>query len=259
MNYNPLDPISTDFGAPMLSKLLPSSSMLVGDKPLLQWQAIFLNHLQSMDAEFDPGHRIDHVMRVTKTALDIAKAENAEMAVVLPAAILHDTKPVGKFHPARSIASQLSADNSIKLLTEWNYPAEYYPAIHHAILTHSFSAGIHPESLEAKVVQDADRLDALGAIGIYRTIAVGSKNGNPLYNADEPFPIQRELDDTKNIIDHFYVKLFKLPETLHTDSAKQEAIKRIQVMETFLQGLASELGISVIPMHKCLSHYKSGL
>lgn len=234
----------------MLSKLLTASSMLVGDKSLLQWQEIFLNYLQSMNAEFDPGHRIDHVMRVTKTALEIAKAENAETAVILPAAILHDTKPVGKFHQDRAMASKLSADNSIQLLTEWNYPAEYLPAIKHAILTHSFSAGISPESLEAKVVQDADRLDALGAIGIFRTIAVGAKHGNPLYNAEEPFSTQRQLDDTKNILDHFYVKLFKLPASLHTAAARAEAIKRIHVMETYLQALASEIGVKYISYHE---------
>ena len=134
---------------------------MVANRSLLDWGNQFLDYMQSIDHQFDPGHRIDHVLRVTKSAIELAVQESAELAIVLPAVILHDTKPVGKFDQDRARASTLSAAHSLQLLTDWGYPATFLPAIHHVILTHSFSAGFVAETLEAKLVQDADRLDAM--------------------------------------------------------------------------------------------------
>ena len=89
----------------------------------------------------------------------------------------------------------------------------------HAIEAHSYSAGIPPQSIEAKVVQDADRLDALGAIGVARCIAVGSALGRPLYQADDPFCSARSPDDSGASVDHFYSKLLKLATTMQTAAA----------------------------------------
>lgn len=230
----------------MLPRLITTSKQVVGGKLLGQWGKLFIDHMMAIDKDFDPGHRIDHVTRVTKTAVEIANKEGANLAVVLPAAILHDTRPVSKFGKERELASTLSADDSITLLQKWGYPEEFYPAIRHAIQAHSFSAKITPESLEAKVVQDADRLDAIGAIGVARTMAVGFKYGNPLYNSSEPFPGERDADDQTNILDHFYVKLFTLPDSLHTATAKEEGIRRIHTMETYLKALADEIGVEYV-------------
>lgn len=218
-------------------------TQLIGGHSLHEWREIFFAHMQTIDDQFDPGHRIDHIMRVTKTAIELAIQEGAALEVVLPAAILHDTVPVGKFHPDRARASALSAEHSLILLANWDYPANYYPAIQHAILAHSYSANVTPETLEAKVLQDADRLDALGAIGIARTMAAGFRHGNPLYLHSEPFPQKREANDRINILDHFYVKLFRLQEKLNTDAARAEAVRRVRVMEDYLQALAREIGV----------------
>tara|TARA_R110000868_G_scaffold168175_9_gene402774 strand:- start:1788 stop:2534 length:747 start_codon:yes stop_codon:yes gene_type:complete len=226
---------------------------IIGNRSLLSWHELFISHMQSIDHHFDPGHKIDHVIRVTNNAIALAESENADLAIIVPAVILHDTIPVGKFSKSRAKASQLSAEHSIQLLTDWKYPAKYLPAIKHAILTHSFSAAMTPTTLEAKVVQDADRLDALGAIGIARTMAVGFKHGNPLYLPSEPFPVTREVNDESNVIDHFYVKLFSLPETMHTNSAKREAIIRITLMESYLKALARELGVAYLSYEEFIS------
>lgn len=230
----------------MHSKILSKYKQLPGNKSLQHWTELFLEHMLQIDHQFDPGHRIDHVKRVAKSAIELTEQEGALIEVVLPAAILHDTLPIGKFDKNRSMASTLSAEHSISLLEGWGYPSEYYPAIKDAILAHSFSAKIAPESLEAKVVQDADRLDALGAIGIARAMAVGFKHGNPLYLDSEPFPGKRSANDQTNILDHFYIKLFQLPDSFNTHSAKDEGKKRIATMENYLQALAHEVGDNYI-------------
>jgi len=216
--------------------------MLVGTKKLAEWREIFHDHMQSMDHAFDSAHKIDHVTRVTNTALQLAEMEGAKLEIVLPAVMLHDSLPIDKFASSTKNSIYISTENSLNLLKSWGYPQELFLSIEHAILAHSFSANITPQTLEAKVVQDADRLDALGAIGIARTLAVGFKQGNPLYNKDEPFPINRDANDRDNILDHFYVKLLRLPALLHTKAAKMEADARIKTMEIFLRDLAREIG-----------------
>jgi uncharacterized protein len=226
----------------MLARLLNDQPQLVGSRTLLAWSELFLSYMRTLDDQFDMGHRVDHTLRVTKTAVEMAKREGAALNIVIPAALLHDTMPIGKFDKDRAISSALSAKRSIELLKGWDYPANYLPSIEHAILAHSFSANVKPETIEAKVVQDADRLDALGAIGIARTMAAGFKQGNPLYHFDEPFPRIRAANDHTNVVDHFYIKLFRLPDLLNTSAAKTEAVRRITCMEMFLQELAHEVG-----------------
>ena len=116
------------------------------------------------------------------------------------------------------------------------------PAIRHAIEAHSFSAGIAPETLEAKVVQDADRLDALGAIGLARCIAVGAALGRPVYEPNDPFCRERVPDDRGASVDHFYTKLLKLAGTMQTAAGRREAERRTAFLRAFLAQLESEIG-----------------
>lgn len=205
-----------------------------------QWSNRFLQHVEQLEV-VDVGHDINHVIRVVKSALQFAEAEQANMWVVLPAAWLHDCVPVAKDSPLRSKASKLSAEKAIELLTEWRYPEGYLADIAHAITAHSYSANVPCETLEAKVVQDADRMDALGAIGVARTFVVGAGFGNPLTFHEDPFCYHRKPDDRLAIVDHFYTKLLKLKDTFHTRAAKQEANKRHQFMIEFLQQLEAEI------------------
>lgn len=189
----------------------------------------------------DPAHDLAHVERVVHCARQLAQQEQAELAVVLPAAWLHDCVTLPKDAANRAQSSRLAAAEACRFLTAQGYPAAHLPAIHHAIEAHSFSAGIDPRTLEAKIVQDADRLDALGAIGVARCLLVGGALQRPLYHSDDPFCRQREPDDRRFSLDHFYRKLLHLADRLHTEAARREAARRLPFMRQFLSQLASEL------------------
>jgi uncharacterized protein len=145
------------------------------------------------------------------------------------------------------MASTLAAETATTFLSANGYPADLLPAIAHAIAAHSFSAGIAPQTIEAKVVQDADRLDALGAIGIARCLMLGGATGRPLYEAIEPFPNTRPPDDTAYTIDHFFTKLLTLAGTMQTAAARAEAERRTVFLQEFLDELATEIGEDLTP------------
>ncbi|MGF1830260.1 HD domain-containing protein [Photobacterium angustum] len=197
-----------------------------------------LELLNSADAAHDKAH----VLRVVKVAKQLAKQEQAQLNIILAAAYLHDCVAVAKDDPRRKQASTLAANEAIEFLSGKQLLVEHHDEIHHAIVAHSFSADIKPLTLEAKIVQDADRLDALGAIGLTRCIQVGTSLGRPLYALDDPFCQKRQPDDTTYTLDHFYIKLLGLADTMQTDAAKIEAVKRIEFMKSFLLQLESEIG-----------------
>ncbi len=189
----------------------------------------------------DPAHEMDHIHRVVANARWLAAAEGADPAVVLPAAWLHDCIVLPKDSPQRAQASRLAAEAAGAFLRGAGYPNDLIPAVEHAIVAHSFSAAIPPETLEAKVVQDADRLDSLGAIGIARTIQLGGVMGKPLYHPGEPLPHTRAADERSYIIDHFYTKLLKLAAMIHTDAGRREAERRTRLMRIYLDELEREI------------------
>ena len=209
--------------------------------PLADWEPTFGQFLQTQPQPPDPGHDLAHVRRVVAAARKLAKEEEADLAVVVPAAWLHDCVIVPKNDPARAHASLRAAETAGVFLRNQGYPESLIPAIEHAIEAHSFSAGIEPRTLEAAVVQDADRLDALGAIGIARTFMVGGAMGSALSAPHEPFPQQRAPDDRQYALDHFYTQLFTLAETMRTPSGRAEAERRTEFMRTYLDRLAEEM------------------
>lgn len=189
----------------------------------------------------DPSHDILHVDRVVRLAEKIGIAESADLDVVLPAAYLHDCVYISKADPRRREASSLSSARAVELLRQWNFPEEKLAAVHAAIAAHSFSADIAASTLEAKVVQDADRLDAMGAIGIARCFAYSGLSLRPLYSEVEPFGESRILNDQANTLDHFFIKLLKLQDKLGTDSARKIGRERMAVLENYLSALKSEI------------------
>ena len=189
----------------------------------------------------DPGHGEIHLRRVVATALQLAAEEGARADIVWPAAWLHDCVHVAKDSPDRPHASRLAAAHAMQFLGREGYPKECLEPIGHAIEAHSYSAGIPPRTIEAKVVQDADRLDALGAIGVARCIAVGASLGRPLYQADDPFCERRAPDDAGASVDHFYTKLLKLAGTMQTAAGRREAERRTDFIRAFLAQLRTEV------------------
>jgi uncharacterized protein len=189
----------------------------------------------------DPAHDILHFKRVVRMAKVICEKENANPEIVIPAAWLHDFVIIPKNDPRRKQASQLSAEGAIQFLKELQYPEKYFDEIAHAIAAHSFSANIETKTLEAKIVQDADRLDGLGAIGIARCFATAGLMKRPFYSEMDPFCESRALDDSIFTIDHFYAKLFKTAETLKTESGRTEGFKRIDIMKKYLKDLSLEI------------------
>jgi uncharacterized protein len=204
------------------------------------WESKFEGFVQAQMVD-DAAHDLHHVRRVVRNALWLAKEEGAQLEVAVPAAWLHDCVGVPKNSPQRPYASQLAAETAVTFLQQQNYPAVYLEAIAHAIAAHSFSAGIPPQTIEAKVVQDADRLEAIGAIGIARCFAVGGMLARPLYHTPDPFCQTRPPDDSLASVDHFYTKLLKLADTMQTTAGREEAYGRTQFMLNFLAQLKREM------------------
>ncbi|EOK5720509.1 HD domain-containing protein [Vibrio parahaemolyticus] len=207
---------------------------------LSQFEPLFLEFMQQ-EMQVDAAHDIEHVKRVVKTAKQLCDEENADIAIVLPAAYLHDCFTYPKDHPNRKQSSAIAAQKAIAYLESIQYPQHYHDAIAHAIEAHSFSANIRPNTLEAQIVQDAARLDALGAIGVTRCIQVSTHFNAQLYNDNDMFAKERELNDKQFTVDHFQTKLFKIVDTMNTESAKLEANKRKAFMQTYLKQLYDEV------------------
>lgn len=205
-----------------------------------RWEGLFERFLRDR-GETDPAHGMDHVKRVVANALQLAETEGARLEVVVPAAWLHDCVVVPKDSPDRPSASTAAG----RTAREWLRTESYDPAslddIEHAIAAHSFSAGIPPRTIEAKVVQDADRLDSLGAIGVARCLMLGSRLDRPLYDAGDPFCAARAADDSVSTIDHFFTKLLRLADNMQTEGGRREAARRTEFMLAYLTELALEL------------------
>lgn len=206
------------------------------------WEERFAEFLDRQLAGADSAHDPGHVERVVGTARRLADLEGATMDVVVPAAWLHDCVAVPKDSPERAEASTMAVDAASRFLKEEGYPDEWIPQIEHAIEAHSYSGKVAPETLEAKILQDADRIDALGAVGIGRCFMVGGVLGQTFYHPDDPFCEDRTPDDTTCIVDHFYEKLLGLPDTMQTEAGREKAERRASFMKTYLRQLAAEIG-----------------
>jgi uncharacterized protein len=205
------------------------------------WEARFATFLTDQTNAADAAHDRAHVERVVATARRLAQTEDAQMEVVVPAAWLHDCVVVPKDHPRRDEAAVLAAEAAGAFLTDEGYPERWIAPIEHAVAAHSYSGDVAPETIEAKVVQDADRLDALGAVGLARCFMVGGALGHALYDPDDPFCNDRPPDDDTYTLDHFYDKLLGLPDTMQTEAGRDEAERRAAFMRTYLDRLAEEI------------------
>jgi uncharacterized protein len=190
----------------------------------------------------DPAHDFQHIMRVYKNAKVIGQREGANMKILLPAVLLHDLVVYPKGSAKSSRSSEDSADLAENMLQSYGYSQDKINRISYCIRTHSYSKRLVPASLEGRILQDADRLDALGAIGIARMFSVGGSEERTFYNLDDPFcRSRRELDDRQWTLDHFQIKLLKLKDLMHTKTAKKIAQERTKVMMLFMTQLKREI------------------
>ncbi|MHB8601961.1 MAG: HD domain-containing protein [Nitrosotalea sp.] len=192
-------------------------------------------------AQNDSAHDFEHITRVLKNAIIIARKEKASIRMITAAVLLHDIVSYPKSDPRSKNSSSESAEKSRNILQKYGFSQDEIDIISDAIRDHSFSRGVTPKTLEGKILQDADRLDALGAIGIARTFAVGGAENRPFYNNDDPFCIKRSPDDKHWTLDHFYKKLLLLEKTMNTRTGKTEARKRVKIMKKFLDELKKEI------------------
>jgi uncharacterized protein len=189
----------------------------------------------------DSAHDFDHIMRVYKNAKKICKNEKVNPKLVLCAVLLHDIVSFPKSDKRSKLSSIKSAEASKKILKKYDFTRDEIQIISEAIRDHSFSQNKTPKTIEGKILQDADRLDAIGAIGIARVFAVAGSENRPFYNPEDPFCKKRNADDQKWTLDHFYKKLLLLESLMNTKSGKSEAKRRTIVLKNFLSELKKEL------------------
>lgn len=193
-----------------------------------------------------PAHDFQHALRVYKNAEMISRQEEGELIeldIVLAAALLHDLIVYPKGTTKTINSANDSAEIAKKILLEYkNYPRDKIENVADIIRTHSYSKKESPRSLEGKILQDADRLDAIGAIGLARTFSVGGSESRCIYNPVDPFwESERQLDDTQWTLDHVRSKLMVLKNSMHTKTAKKIAEGRTEFMELFVNQLRSEI------------------
>lgn len=213
----------------------------------LFWNFFAVKSLKSLHDEVkrriqnDPAHDYSHVMRVYKNAQTLLKKEKVNSRLVLASVLLHDIVQFPKSDPRSKTSSEKSAKLAAKILKKHGFTGSDITIICDAIRDHSYSRGMMPQTLEGKILQDADRLDALGAIGIARTFSVGGSEKRPLYNEQDPFCHIRKPDDHSWTVDHFYKKLLLLEKKMNTKTGKSLAKKRTKIMIKFLSDLKDEV------------------
>lgn len=188
------------------------------------------------------GHDYHHTMRVYRLAMQIAEQENANMLIVQLAALLHDVDDV-KLSPETHEAKK----NAVGFMKNNGVDEKVIASVCKIIDEVSFAGtdSVVPSTLEGKCVQDADRLDAIGAIGIARTFACGGSKGRRIHDPDiKPMTNMNKADYNQNhnstSINHFYEKLLLLKDMMNTETAKKMAMYRQAVMEDFLEEFMAE-------------------
>lgn len=199
--------------------------------------------VQARFADFtDLAHGWEHVYRVYHLALHLAELEHADGFLVGLAALLHDLGRTIR-DPSRPHAER-SALLATELLARYDLPSQTQQAIRHAILAHSYRRGITPQTLEARVLYDADRLDGLGASGVMRwamTVKKRRWSEWKSYHPDDPFAAHRAPDEQHYLLDRFFTKLLKMPEMMTTATGRAMAGRRAAFLQLFMRELRQEL------------------
>ena len=189
----------------------------------------------------DPAHDFMHIMRVYKNAERICKSENANRKLVLISVLLHDIVKKTYSDKRSKSSADLSADKAKSILKKLQFSENEINVVTEAIRNHSFTKGKISDSIEGKILQDADRLDALGAVGIARVFSVSGSKKRQFYQFDDPFSKNRSPNDKKWALDHFFKKLLLLEKLMNTKAGKIEAKKRTILLKNYLRDLEKEI------------------
>lgn len=209
---------------------------------LTGWQPRLIA-ITAQSSQDDGAHDIHHLHRVWQAAQALlTEYAQADAMVVQAACYLHDIVNLPKNHPDRTQASRMAARLATGKLAEAGFPADKLDGVAHAIETHSFSASLAPATIEAKIVQDADRLDALGAVGLARLYYTAGRMGSALAHPSDPTGARRELDDRTFALDHIALKLAKLPGTMQTAAGRKLGEARLQWLLSFRDAFIAEWG-----------------
>jgi uncharacterized protein len=193
----------------------------------------------------DGAHDTNHLHRVWRNAsLLLDDYPEADALVVLAGCYLHDLVNLPKNDPERHLASRKAAQLASRQLAELDFPPNKLAAVAHAIESHSFSAGIRAETIEAKLVQDSDRLDALGAVGLARLFYTAGRMDSALAHPDDPMALHRDLDDKAYALDHIDTKLATLPGKMQTAAGRRLAEARMQELIAFRDTFIAEWAAS---------------
>jgi len=184
-------------------------------------------------------HDKSHVERVYNLAVQIGKEENADLDVVKAAALLHDIARAMEDEGRIEDHATEGAKMARKVLEESNFPKEKIEKVMHCIEVHRFKKGMEAKSLEAKILQDADRLDIIGAIGLARVFTRGGWSNIPIHDPSTP-PKQKYDGKSLSSVNHIYEKILKVKDTIHTNAAKEIAEERHRFVEKFLEKLFKE-------------------
>jgi len=205
------------------------------------FQQLFQQLSRGLDASNDGSHDMSHLNRVWRTARLIAAEEGGDLRLLAAAVLLHDCVTVEKDSPLREQASRLSAEKAEQMLEKLQWGSLVIEAVSDAIRTHSYSAGLVPKSLEGRILQDADRLDAIGAVGIARCFYTAGRMGSKLYDALDPQGKERDLDDRRYALDHFPMKLLRLATGFQTRAGNRMARERHSRLQAFYDAFMGEL------------------
>jgi uncharacterized protein len=189
----------------------------------------------------DGAHDLSHIVRVWRNAKLIQREDGGDLEILAAAVLLHDCVQVSKDSPLRSTASLLAANESRVRLESLAWEPSRIDTVASAIESHSFSAGIEPTSLEGCILQDADRLDAIGMSGIARCFYTAGRLGSRLYDLGDPGAKGRPLDDVRNALDHFPRKLLTLQGSFKTRKGQELARERHRRLHDFYSAMLAEV------------------
>lgn len=194
----------------------------------------------------DKAHDLNHSRRVMGVAMHLAEKEGADKEVLVAASLTHDLHRLSNkgYVPPEETLAEVRA-----ILKESNFPSDKLEDVLDCVRVHddyNFSGKNRASTVEQEVIQDADNLDALGAVGVARAFAYGGKHNQPLWERDEESEDDYDPSAESSIITHFHQKLFKLKDSMNTDTAESLAQDRHDFMVKFVKEFKKEWEVSEV-------------